>query len=414
MGETLAAVSKHSFLTSLRIEATSHPKVYESKTPITMNSLPTAQDIRAQLNGRMYLKHCYCSPVSGAFLHGANAFRSQLQHLGAEACTASVKARFREVVGDFLRCEPDCVSFFPSLTVGLNFVSWSYPYQQEDEVLVYYSDYPSVVLPWVEATKTFGAHLRFIPQENELTAESIAPFLTPKTRVLSLSHIQFITGKVAEIANIGKLCAERGIDLIVDAAQSMGAVPVFPKEWNAAVVIAPGYKWLLGIHGAAVSYSSKEFRNKLVPRLIGPDIMKPSGSGWINYDNNPIRSAALFEYGTVSREYMAGMTSMIEEVYLRIGIEAIQKQIRSLHEVVLTLMRREVVAPLYSELPQTSILSLRLTDGARLSSSELVQRLESEFNIYMTERQDILRVAPHFYNTEEDMAQLCDALTKLL
>jgi len=373
-----------------------------------------ASDFRSQREGRLSLKHCYCSPVADAFLRGASAFTSRLRRLGVEACTADVKQRFRETLGRLLHCEPGCISFFPSLTVGLNFISWSYPYELGDEVLVYYSDYPSVVLPWVEATKTFGAHLRYLPEENELTAESIEAYLTHKTRVLCLSHIQFITGKVADIAAIGQLCKARGIDLIIDAAQSMGVHPVYPTEWHSAVVIAPGYKWLLGIHGAAVCYSSDAFRAKLHPRLIGPDIMLPSTSGWVSYENNPTRSAALFEYGTVSREYMAGMAAVVEGIHLAVGIEAIHDRIQSLHKTVLELMPRELLSPVLKGNPDTSILSLRIAESVPMSSGELVQRLEQEATIYLTERQGIIRVAPHFYNTAEDMERLCSELARIL
>jgi Selenocysteine lyase len=112
--------------------------------------------------------------------------------------------------------------------------------------------------------RRLGVKLRFIPDRGgRFELEDLRALLTPRTRLISLSLVNFVTGFRAPIEEIGALCRERGIWLVVDAVQALGAIRVHARDLGADILAAHGYKHLLSGYGVALCYCSPRARQEL-------------------------------------------------------------------------------------------------------------------------------------------------------
>ena len=99
--------------------------------------------------------------------------------------------------------------------------------------------------------------------------EAIEAVMTDRTRVVAVSHVEFLNGYRHDMVALGQLCADRNILLAVDATQSLGVLPIDAPLWQADVVAAHGYKWMMAMHGIAVLYVSARAMERIAPTMPG-------------------------------------------------------------------------------------------------------------------------------------------------
>jgi selenocysteine lyase/cysteine desulfurase len=141
--------------------------------------------------------------------------------------------------------------------------------------------------------------------------------------VIAVSHVQFSSGYAADLKALGEFCRERGIDLIVDCAQSLGCLPVFPEECNIAALATSGWKWLMGPWASGLLYTRADLRRKLQPVMAGPGLMRQH-LDYLDHRWNPHDDGRMFEYSTLSWDHAAGLNAVLTEVFQRFDIEAIR------------------------------------------------------------------------------------------
>jgi len=297
---------------------------------------------------------------------------------------------------------------------ALSMVANGYPFQAGDEVISYIHEYPANHYPW-RLQERRGVKLKLlsnVPARQDIdpalpgswSMEELQNLITPRTRVIALSHVQFASGYAADLRALGQLCRERGIDLVVDAAQSLGSMPLYPEEYNIAALAAAGWKWLLGPFGTGVFYTSEAFREKLTPVLVGAETMQ-QGMDYLDHHWNPHASAKRFEYSSSPVILVAALATCLREVHQRYSPEAIFAEILRLQDHFLKKLDNPAVKPLlFPTGHRSGILSLVCQD-----LEKRMQQLK-EAKIACSPRGGLLRVAPHFYNTEEDMEALAAVL----
>src|SRR5690606_41035523 len=121
-----------------------------------------------------------------------------------------------------------------------------------------------------------------------------------RTRMIVISHVQFVSGYAADLEKLGVFCNERGIELVVDGAQSLGSLPIDVEKYHISALCGSGWKWLRGPMGIAPFYTSPEMREKLALTVVGAETMV-QGTNFLNHDWNPHPSASRFEYRSEER-----------------------------------------------------------------------------------------------------------------
>src|SRR5262249_39692424 len=151
----------------------------------------------------------------------------------------------------------------PSTTEALALVPLALDWRHGDEVVLYEREFPNLVFPWLQLRKK-GVRIRFVRDRgNRFEVDDVVGLVTDRSRVVSLSLVNFVSGFRAPLEEIGRACRELEVWLLVDAIQAAGAIPVSPIELGADVLAGGGYKHLLSGYAAALCYCSERARSEL-------------------------------------------------------------------------------------------------------------------------------------------------------
>lgn len=329
--------------------------------------------------------------------------------------------RFREAGGRLLETSSANVSYVRNTSEGLGLVAAGYPVKPGDEIISYEHEYPANHYPWRLMEKR-GAKLLLVPNRSYaqisdktgipdgpcgFSLDDIESRITQKTRIIALSHVQFPTGFAADLQRLGKLCRDRGIDLIVDAAQSFGVLPVHPEKAGIAALGCSGWKWLMGPVGTGLLYTSPELRDKIEITMAGADLMQ-QGMDYLNHTWNPFLDGRKFQYSTHDFAGPAALAAVMEAAAER-GIENIQSHVFDLQDAFLARLDQDRMRPLlYASANRSGILSLFPATGA---ADQIAAKLAEE-GIVVSPRAGFIRIGAQYINTREDVEAAADALNR--
>ncbi len=222
----------------------------------------------------------------------------------------------RALAASLLGATVDDVGLLSSATEGLNLLANSIAWQSGDEVVLTDIEFPSNVLPWLRLRER-GVRIRLISsQAGVVTLDRFAEFLTPRTRLVTVSEVSYKTGtRIGFLPALAREAHRAGAYLCVDSTQAVGRVPVSVE--GADFLVASSYKWLLAPHGLGLVYVSPSLRSRLAPGAVGwysvRDIFHPE-----RFDR--------FEYKPGVDGFVTGMPNFL-------GIYALRAALRYLLEI---------------------------------------------------------------------------------
>jgi selenocysteine lyase/cysteine desulfurase len=243
---------------------------------------------------------------------------------------------------------------------------------------------------------------RQVPIEKILQAAS-----EPRTRLITLSHVEFGSGQRHDLTRIGQFCAERKILLFVDGIQSLGVLPVDVKSMHIDFLSADGHKWLLGPEGAGIFYCRRELLEHVRPLTIGwMNVVNAQDFG--NYDYTLRPDAARFECGSLNVPGLLGLKAALN-LLQSVGIPQIAQRVKLLGDLLIEGLQSKayrVISPRSGD-QWSGIVSFV---SPKLDHEKIFQELQKKHKIEIASRVGRLRCSPHFYNTEAQIDQLIKAL----
>ena len=356
--------------------------------------------------------------VQNAVGRGMFGQYSGSQHLGN---------RFHRNFADLLKTENENISMVSNTSEGLSMIANGYPFQPGDQILSYVNEYPANHYPWVVQANRRGVDLVLlsdvdVKQEQRAGVaevpekfargwcfEELQSKVTDRTRMIAVSHVQFHSGFAANLVELGRFCKDKKIDLVVDAAQSLGCLPLYPDELGISCLASAGWKWLLGPLGAGVLYTSPEFREKIEITMTGADHMKQQ-TEYLDHQWQPFSCGRKFEYSSVPFAVLDGLSVGVETVFLPNTMETIWEHNLGLQELALSRLNLDKYQPVV-HVPEhrSGILSLI----PKLSSAKQISDLLDQENIVVTPRDGYLRFAPHLCTTEDEVLRTVEALNAI-
>jgi selenocysteine lyase/cysteine desulfurase len=251
------------------------------------------------------------------------AFRVQATHpVDVYAYLPSQLEEVRRKVAAFIGAETDEVAILRNTTEGMNFVSNGLDMQEGDEVLLSSMEHPGGTHPWKIKEKRYGIKITEVPIG--LPPKSVDEFvgaferaITPKTRVISVSHTVYISGLIAPIRELCTMAHDKGLLVAADSAHGIGMLDLNMHDLGVDFFATSPYKWLGAPTGVGVFYVRKEVQDKLWPTICT--------SGW----DRP-GSARKFE--TLSQRAVALIIALGEAVNFQnyIGKARIETRVKSL------------------------------------------------------------------------------------
>lgn len=189
-----------------------------------------------------YAANCAIGPMYAPAARAARDFLEAQANEGVMMTPryAPVLERFRGSAARLVGAAPEDIAYVSNTAEGMSLIANGYPFEPGDQVLTYDREFPSNHFPWL-LQRQRGVEVVLLSDVDPLgdlpdhlprawSMEELEERVTDRTRVITLSHVQFASGYAADLEALAAFCRHRGIDLVVDAAQSLGALPVRPAE----------------------------------------------------------------------------------------------------------------------------------------------------------------------------------------
>jgi cysteine desulfurase/selenocysteine lyase len=312
----------------------------------------------------------------------------------------------RQKLADLALVSPEEIAIVGNTVQGLSAVAAGLDWKAGDNVVTNGLENPSNVYPWLNLEQRFGVEVRIVPAVGpRVILEDLLAAADERTRVITVSSVQWTNGFRIDLASIGSFCRERGIYFVVDAIQGLGALRFYPRELNVDFFSAGAYKWLLGPVGIGCFYCRKELLAQLWPAGAGPRSVVDGNS--LEYKMELRPTAQRFEGGSLNYVGLHGFSASLD-IILQAGVKDIERHVLALSDLLIQRLQEKGYRVLSSLVPEerSGIVSF---DHARHDSSRLVEIL-LESKVVVSLREGAVRTAVHLYNNEEDVDRLIRAL----
>ena len=360
------------------------------------------------LNELIFLNHAGVSPLPARSANAMRTFINEMERYGPfhqKKDQARVEW-LRGAAAQLLACSPDEIAFVKNTTEGLCLVAEGLDWRAGDNAVTADHEFPANVYPWRSLARR-GVELRVVPERNyRFEVEDFARAMDHRTRLLTVSAVEFSTGFRMPLEDLGRLCRERGVLFCVDGIQALGAMPFDVERMNIDFLSAGGHKWLLGPEGFGVFYCRRE-RIEALPNCVLGWIGVPNPSDYERTDQPWVNTARRFEEGGHNLAGAVGLAGSVE-LLLEVGPAQVEQRILALTRRLLDgLAARgcEIFTP-QEDARRLGIVSFRHPSEP---SDRLFSRL-LERKIVGAHRRGWMRFSPHFYNTEEQIDTVLEAL----
>ena len=302
------------------------------------------------------------------------------------------------------------IAFVANTTSGLALVARGLDFRPGDEVVITNVEYPANRYPWEDLARRCGVKLVEVQQRGDgrIDADEVADAITDRTRVVSISHVQYASGHRIELRPIADMVHRVGGFLCVDAIQSVGVLPVDVASDEIDFLSADGHKWMLGPEGCGVFYCREELTRNLHPPVVGwMNMVDADNYGDYRFELLP--DARRFEPGSYN---VAGIQALGASLALLLteGIEGVWSAVDHLTCHLCDRLSEKgylVYSPRDRQHERSGIVSFVHPDARQ--HPRIVQELGCR-NIIIALREGRLRVSPHFYNTREQIDRLVEVI----
>lgn len=321
----------------------------------------------------------------------------------------------REAIASELNVPPETISLTEDVTVGCNIAMWGLDWQAGDHMLLTDCEHHGIVAIAQEIGRRLRVEITTCPVMATLNegdpVEVIAQHLRPNTRLVVLSHILWNTGQVLPLDKIVEVCRNNDVRILVDAAQSVGSMPLNLTELGADFYAFTGHKWLCGPAGVGGLYVRPEARESLKPTFIGWRSFATDSQGKPG-DWHP--DGRRYEVATSDYPLYAGLREVIALHHEWGTPEEREKEIRRLSEYLWrSLAALPDIKCLRTSPPESGLVSFQLGNSKPQASLQLVKFLESQKLFTRTIADpDCVRACVHYFTLESEIDQLVEEIQR--
>ncbi len=323
--------------------------------------------------------------------------------------------KLRILAAGIINAHRDEIAFVKNTSEGISIVANGLDWQWGDRIVTTGVEYPANIYPWMELERTRGVKLVMVPEETapdgtrHVSVDKILHAAAdPRTRMVSLSHVEFASGQRHDLATIGAFCREHKKLFNVDAIQTIGVLPVDVQAMNIDYLSADGHKWMLGPEGAGIFYCRRELIDHTRPLMLGwMNVINADQYGTYHYILKS--DAGRFECGTYNVPGLLALKGALELLFTRAGLDAITPRVKLLTDRLTERLRGKgyhVISPRMDD-QWSGIVSFA---SPTHDHEAIVRTLRKDQRTEIAFREGRLRASPHFYNTERQIDRLVERL----
>lgn len=320
----------------------------------------------------------------------------------------AVKEQARTLAAEMIGARSDQIAFMRNTSDGLSTVANGLQWSAGDNLVTFRKEFPSNIYPWLRLRNAFGVEVRMCEERNgRIDLDELIGLIDSKTRLVAISQVQYASGFRADLERIGRAARAHDALFVVDVIQAMGVVPTSVEAELIDVAAGAAHKWLLSSEGVGLLFLSDRARERLEPTLVGW-ISVPDPDDYDNFEQGWNRGALAWETGTGPSALIHGLEASLR-LLVDTGVNRIANYLEELTDYLCERLqgRNYQIVSSRQASEKSQIVCIRHQAG--LSSTALYAHLKTR-NIIAAPRGDRLRVAPHLYNTREDIDELVKAL----
>jgi len=381
----------------------------------SLNPLPCQRHLFDIPDEVAYLNCAYMSPLSRRVTEaGQRAVARKARPWGitpADFFSEVDQARrlFATLLGG--GASEDDVAIVPSVSYGMAVACANLPLARGRTVLLLDEEFPSVILPWRERAREVGATAVLLPRPaDDDWTRVILEAIDERTAVAALPALHWTDGALIDLPLVAARLREVGAALVVDATQSLGALPFAMGEVRPDMLVAATYKWLLGPYSLGLLYVAPRYHDgrpieyNWITRVGSEDF-----TALTRYEED-LRfhpGARRFDVGETSNFALMPMAIEALRQILEWGVQRLADTIAALTGPLVERAAELGLEAVPSARRAPHYVGLRFPSGV---PPELPHRLAAD-RVYVSVRgRNALRVTPHVYNTEADIDRLIGAI----
>lgn len=326
-----------------------------------------------------------------------------------------VKAAIARTIG----CDPTELALTRHTTDGMNLAIAGYPWQVGDEIVTSNIEHPSGLGPMFMVRRRWGVEVRVadIGIGGGETAAIVAAFereMTPRTRMLVVSHIPYTTGAVLPLKEITAMAHAHGVLVLVDGAQSYGQIPLDMHDLEVDYYAMPGQKWMCGPEGTGAFYARAASLEQIEQTIVGPFGMVFGSLAYATQSYDLAPGSQRFDVGSVNMPLLMGQLTSTTWINDELGMPWVTTRAAELGATAARLLAAMPGVEVFT--PAERRAGLVTFAVAGIDPEVLMQRLFAEHNISLRFVTQYInnpranRLATGFYNNEEDLQRLVKAI----
>ncbi|EHQ51682.1 hypothetical protein ECTPHS_03257 [Ectothiorhodospira sp. PHS-1] len=312
----------------------------------------------------------------------------------------AVEKRLRERLQRLINAsETEDIALLKNTSEGLSVVAFGLPWRRGDNVVCPLQEFPSNRIVWQALESRFGVEVRLVDVSVADPEAALLGATNRRTRLLSVSAVQYARGLRLDLDRLGAACRHRGIWFCVDAIQQLGALPLDVQAAQVDFLAADAHKWLLGPEGIAVFYAGPEARDALSLNQYGWHMVEHCGD-YDRMDWHPADSARRFECGSPNMlgiHALDASLSLFEELGMAFIADALSRNVEYLVDLLRS-AKFEIHSP---QAPERR--SGIVTFGRRDMDVALSHRRLMDAGVLCAPRGGGIRFSPHFHTRTGDL-----------
>ena len=355
-----------------------------------------------------FMNHAGVAPLSGRAAAAMQRYIEEATHHAyARGGLYPEAKRVRQLAGRLLNCHSEEVTFVKNTSEGISLVANGLQFSRGDNIVTCGVEFPANIYPWMNLHSR-GVHLKMAPEDNgRVPLQRLVELIDDRTRLVTVSSVQFGSGYRTDLAALGTVCQERGVLFCVDAIQSLGCIPIDVRAMKIDFLSADGHKWLLGPEGAGIFYCRHE--------LLG--LLRPSSVGWLSVQDANDFGRYHLDFRDDARRFDGGSYNLAGiwalggslEWLVELGVLEIWQRVKALTDRLVEGVRAKGYRVVSSRSGDEASGIVAFVSDTR-DHARIVSHLRQEYRTVVASRLGRIRVSPHFYNTEEEIDQLIEHL----
>lgn len=367
---------------------------------------------------------------AGAGLLSRRTLGAMTAHLELEAAIGGYEAADQERdridathahIARLVGGRADEIALFDNSTHAWNAAFYSMTFKPGDRILTGRDEYGSSVLAYLQTARRHGAEIVVVPddEDGQLDTAALADLIDERTKLVGVTHIPTSGGLVNPAAEIGRITRAAGVPFLLDATQSVGQFPVDVAEFGCDMLTATGRKFLRGPRGTGFLWVRPEALEYLDPHVTEIEAATWDGERGFRWHDGARR------FGTweVSYSNVLGLSEAVQQA-LELGMDEIGRRAVALGAELrdrldalpgvttydLGRHRCAIVTMKVDTIPTAEVAAALAKRGINVSTTV------AEHSQLDTENRGVhplVRLSPHYYNTEAEIALAVEAIAEL-